>query len=160
MTPRATPTGPVKVGKRLVNYETGMCDRPGCAGGHLPGRCGGHKTTMQACRKRPVDGASVCGTHGASAPQVRNAARLRLLGAADQMAAQMIALAMARDTPHTVRQRAAADVLDRAGLGARHVVEVSGAEAGEQVEAAVDELWRMMQQPGEAEGQPASGAVG
>ncbi|MCU1592421.1 MAG: hypothetical protein JWP11_3677 [Frankiales bacterium] len=120
---------------------------PGCAGGHKPGRCKGHRSDSsgKACQQYRVRGAAVCVRHGASAPQVRQAARLRLLEAADLMAGQMVKLATDTTVPPAVRQRAMADVLDRAGLSARQYVEVSSGEASAQVEQAVDELWRLLQ---------------
>jgi hypothetical protein len=42
----------------------------------IPGRCG-KKTRTGFCEKYPVTGASVCGTHGGSAPQVKRAAAQR-----------------------------------------------------------------------------------
>jgi hypothetical protein len=51
-----------------------------------------------------------------------------------------------RDIPPAVRRQAASDLLDRAGLAARQVMEISTQAASAQVEAAVDELWKLLQE--------------
>ena len=58
----ATPTGCPRCGK----------PHPGCLG---------HNRAGQPCGKHPMKGTTVCNIHGGSAPQVRAAARVRLLEA-------------------------------------------------------------------------------
>lgn len=131
-----------------VNPDTGVCGKPGCAGGHRPGACTGHASagTGRPCRNDPVRGATVCRMHGATAPQVRKAAQLRLLEAADDAAGVLIRLALDRDVPANVRRAAASDLLDRAGLSARHHVQVEHVDLGDErarlaeLEAIGDEL--------------------
>jgi hypothetical protein len=53
--------------------------------------------------------------HGASAPQVREAARRRLLEAADSAAAELVRLALG-SPDHRVRLQACRDILDRADV--------------------------------------------
>lgn len=61
---------------RSVATPTG-CKR--CGNPHP--RCLGHKTNGEPCGKWPMKGARVCDSHGGRAPQVREAARVRLLEA-------------------------------------------------------------------------------
>lgn len=58
-------------------------------------RCTAHSSrTRQRCKKAAVAGATVCGTHGGSAPQVRNAGRRRAAELeAHAEAARMVAVA-------------------------------------------------------------------
>lgn len=101
------------------------CTRAVCPGGHVKGRCKGHSSqTGRPCQKYPVRGAAVCPKHGASAPQVKRAAQLRLLEAADDVAAELVRLALDRTVPPQVKVQAARDLLDRAGLGATQLVQV------------------------------------
>lgn len=53
------------------------CDQP-----HNPTLCNGHNNRGEQCGKTPIKGATVCRTHGGSAPQVRAAAEQRQLAAA------------------------------------------------------------------------------
>ena len=65
------------------------------------------------CSRWAIRGGTVCPMHGASAPQVREAARRRLLEAADPAAAELVRLAL--DSPDDrVRLAACRDILDRA----------------------------------------------
>lgn len=65
------------------------CSKPGCTGGHEPGKCIGHSSdgTGRACRKYPVKGMSVCRTHGAGSPQAKAAVARK--DAADRLAAEV-----------------------------------------------------------------------
>jgi ribosomal protein L35AE/L33A len=67
------------------------CDRP---------RCNGTTSAGGRCRKQPVKGATVCRTHGGSAPQVRAAAEQRLLERQALVAAEAFGLPREVD-PHT-----------------------------------------------------------
>lgn len=104
----------------------GTCSKPGCLGGHLPGRCTGHASdgSGRPCKRFPVRGVNVCPSHGASAPQVQAAARLRILEAADEVAATLVRLTLSEKTPPAVRVAAARDLLDRADLGATRKVDL------------------------------------
>lgn len=66
------------------------CDHPRCNGTTSTGRC----------RKQPIKGATVCRTHGGSAPQVRAAADARLLDRQALLAAESFGLPREVD-PHT-----------------------------------------------------------
>lgn len=66
------------------------CDRPRCNGTTRTGRC----------RKQPMKGATVCRTHGGSAPQVKAAAAQRIERRKAVLAAETFGLAREVD-PHT-----------------------------------------------------------
>jgi hypothetical protein len=105
----------------------GTCSKPGCLGGHLPGRCTGHASdgSGRPCKRYPVNGVNVCPNHGASAPQVKSAAQMRILRAADDVAAALVKIALDGKEPTPARVAAARDLLDRAGLGAARMVDVT-----------------------------------
>lgn len=67
------------------------CDRP---------RCNGTASAGGRCRKQPLKGATVCRTHGGSAPQVKAAAEQRLLERQALVAAEAFGLPREVD-PHT-----------------------------------------------------------
>lgn len=64
-----------------------------------------------------IKGGAVCRMHGGSAPQVREAARLRLLELVDPALAT-IARAVKQKRTGPVELKAAHDILDRTGLAA------------------------------------------
>lgn len=82
-------------------------------------KCTAHNRQGQRCGKDALRGTTVCRLHGGAAPQVREAARLRLLQAADPAAAELVAQLKNRKLPARDRRSAAVAVLDRAGLGPR-----------------------------------------
>lgn len=84
-----------------------------------PVYCSARKTSGDPCRRRPINGGTVCASHGGRAPQVKAAAQRRILAAADRAAAAVVTLMEDRATPHAVKLAAARDLLDRAGLSAR-----------------------------------------
>lgn len=89
------------------------------------GRCKAHRKNGDRC-KRPHDpGAVVCGHHGARAPAVRNAARVRLANAADRMAKELLRMATDDKVSDSVKLAAIRDALDRGGLGAKTEIELS-----------------------------------
>jgi hypothetical protein len=77
------------------------------------------------CKRAPIEGGTVCGTHGGRAPHVKRAARARLENAADRLARQLLGMAEDPEMPPAVKLAALRDALDRAGLSARTAVEVS-----------------------------------
>lgn len=89
------------------------------------------------CAKRAIYGSSVCLSHGASLPSVRNkaeklveAARLKLVNSTDEAVEWILDLG-ANSSSDAVRLKAATEVLDRAGLR-------GGTELDVKVEAGVD----------------------
>ena len=87
--------------------------------------CIGHKKDGTPCGLHSIKGATVCHKHGGGAPQVKAKAQQRLLMAADDMAAVMVAIAFNEKMPPAVRVAAARDVMDRAGLKPVEQVEVT-----------------------------------
>jgi HEAT repeat protein len=94
----------------------------------VPGvRCGATNRAGNPCGRWAIPGGTVCPMHGGSAPQVREAARRRILTHAEQALETMVALL--RSESDAVRVRAAADLLDRAGLKQATELAVSQADA-------------------------------
>lgn len=77
------------------------------------------------CKRAPIEGGAVCGTHGGRAPHVKRAARARLENAADRLARQLLGMAEDDTLPPPVKLAALKDALDRAGVGARQAMDVS-----------------------------------
>lgn len=77
------------------------CAKPGCLGGHEPGKCTGHRSSdgVTPCRKDPVKGAQVCRNHGGKTPQVAAAAQRK---AAEKRSTQLAAKAVAEWKPDMV----------------------------------------------------------
>lgn len=87
-------------------------------------RCHAKRTNgVTPCKSWAIVGATVCRKHGGGAPQVREAARKRILAFAPIAVQQLQQLATGAMS-EAVRARAAIDLLDRAGLKApeEHVV--------------------------------------
>lgn len=80
--------------------------------------------TGQQCRRPAARGANVCPVHGGAAPQVKAAAKRRLDQAADVLVQRLLKFALDGEAPDHVALAAIRDALDRAGLGAKHAVEV------------------------------------
>ncbi len=86
-------------------------------------QCTAHSSQSgQQCRANAIRGGTVCVTHGGAAPQVKAKALERIQGAADQVAGELVRLAMHADS-ESVRVAAARDLLDRAGLTAKQLIE-------------------------------------
>src|SRR5690606_21776065 len=79
------------------------------------------------CKAYAIHGGNVCVTHGGSAPQVREAARRRLLTDADKAVEELKRLALSADS-EAVRARALDSWLDRVGLKAAEELTVTTAE--------------------------------
>lgn len=77
--------------------------------------CGKKTRAGTPCQKSPIKGGTVCRLHGGSAPQVKRAAKLRLLELVDPAIAT-IARVMATSPNEVLRFKAAQDILDRGGL--------------------------------------------
>jgi hypothetical protein len=85
------------------------------------------------CTNPPVKGAVVCRMHGGAAPQVRRAARQRLLEAADPAAARLVQLLDSDD--EAIAVRAATALLDRSGHGPSSTqVQVDGGQVDYRIE--------------------------
>lgn len=70
-------------------------------------------------------GGNVCRAHGGAAPQTRAKAQRRLQQAADVLVQRLLGLALGGDVPDAIALHAIRDALDRAGLGAKHALELS-----------------------------------
>ena len=93
-----------------------------------PVYCSARKTNGDPCRRRPIKGGTVCATHGGSAPQVKEAARRRILAAQDRAAAMVIQVMEDPETPHAVKLAAAKDLLDRGGNAAAYIIAASSSD--------------------------------
>jgi hypothetical protein len=76
------------------------------------------KGSGQQCRRPAIAGAAVCRVHGGAAPQVKEAARVRLLALVDPALATLARAVNSKRQPTAVEISAAKDILDRAGLAA------------------------------------------
>lgn len=102
-------------------------------------RCVATKSDGSPCGKSAIRGGTVCGPHGGFSPQVRNAAMMRLLAAAEPVAARLVDLATEVERPgepcaacgrgmlrdEGIALKASTAVLDRAGLGPSSRLEVA-----------------------------------
>jgi hypothetical protein len=94
--------------------------------------CTAKRSNGQPCKAQAIKGGKVCRSHGGAAPQVRDAARQRILAAADPVAARLISIALNKKTKHPDAIAAARDVLNRAGVTAI-MSTIGSAEDGGQV---------------------------
>ena len=86
-------------------------------------RCKRTKRNGQRCKRLAWAGTTVCGHHGAKAPQVKQAAMNRLALASDRMAANLLGMATDAES-EVVRLRATDSALDRAGITKPTQIEV------------------------------------
>lgn len=97
------------------------------------GRCKSIRRNGQRCLRPRWAGTTVCGHHGARAPQVRRKARQRLEEATDRMAKELLRMAIDPDVSDAVKLRAITEALDRGNLSAKTEIEIS-AKPFEQIE--------------------------
>lgn len=84
--------------------------------------CTAHKQNGQACKAPAIRGANVCRVHGGSAPQVKAAARRRLLELIDPA---LVRLGEALDSDdERIRIQAIREVLSRTGIDEPIQIEV------------------------------------
>lgn len=86
--------------------------------------CTARRRNGTQCLNYAIRGASVCRLHGGSAPQVKRAAQVRLLMAAEGLAGLLVRMAYDDKLPPAVRLAAIRDGLDRAGLAPKGSVSV------------------------------------
>lgn len=77
------------------------------------------------CRGQAISGATVCRLHGGSAPQVREAARVRLLELIDPALATLARSLKLKGPAANVALAAARDVLDRTGFKPTEKAEIT-----------------------------------
>jgi hypothetical protein len=86
-------------------------------------KCTAHRTNGEPCRKSPILGGNVCDVHGGRAPQVKRAARERILDLVDPALSTLEQLLNSHR--EDVRLGAVKDILDRAGYAAKQQVEIT-----------------------------------
>lgn len=92
----------------------------------MENQCTAHSSrTGERCKKAAIEGGSVCRTHGGAAPQVREKAQQRILAMVNPALAELRKLIGGADS-ESVKLSAIKDVLDRAGVGAKQAVEITG----------------------------------
>lgn len=84
------------------------------------------KQNKRRCRRAATPGTNVCISHGSGAPQVRRAAKLRLLSLVDPAIATL-AREMTQAPKSSDKLRAANSILDRAGIARSSEVRVDDA---------------------------------
>lgn len=94
------------------------------SGEPIPGRCNAKKRNGKPCPVYPMRGTNRCRMHGGASPQAQRKARERIRDAADHAAAALIGFMNNADVPWPTRLAAARDLLDRADVTGRTVVEV------------------------------------
>jgi hypothetical protein len=94
-----------------------------------PVQCKATNRQGNRCGRYAIPGGAVCVLHGGSAPQVREAARRRMLAFAPQALRVLESVAKDVNAPAAARVRAASDLLDRAGLKAATELEVTAKQA-------------------------------
>lgn len=102
------------------------------------GYCGAKTRSGTTCRKPPLKGATRCRLHGGASPNSLEAARKRILAAADPAALTLVSIATNEETyktesgflapvvPAASRIKAAEAILNRAGLPRATEVKHSG----------------------------------
>lgn len=78
------------------------------------------------CRKPRLLGAKVCSAHGGNLPNIKKAAQMRILAAADLAVAGLVEIAVSRTrgTEDSDRIRATLALLDRAGIDGKQTVTI------------------------------------
>jgi hypothetical protein len=84
--------------------------------------CKGKTSKKKPCKAHAIAGGTVCRVHGGSAPQVMQAARVRLLAAADPLIARLLQIGLARGKDRKVEPQhslaAIREALNRMGFTA------------------------------------------
>lgn len=90
-----------------------------------PVKCIAHSSrTGQPCKNPPMQGGNVCRMHGGAAAQVRRRAAERIALASDGAAAHLIKWMQDDSVPYPVRVAAAKDLLDRAPVNGKQIIEL------------------------------------
>lgn len=100
-------------------------------------RCRGHKKDGSPCGKPPIAGGTVCTTHGGGAPQVKFAARQRLMELREPALVALGAVLRNAEADDSTKVRAALGILDRTGMGPNVQVDVGVTKPWEVVLAQV-----------------------
>lgn len=102
-------------------------------------KCSAHsRQTGQPCGAWAIAGGEVCRHHGGALPNTQEAARERLRTLVHPALQTLASIMSDEDAPAASRVRAAADLLDRAGLKSVDVtVQVSSEQANEDLDSAI-----------------------
>jgi len=93
--------------------------------------CSAKRSGGTPCKAHSISGGTVCRVHGGGAPQVIDAARRRILAAADPAAARLIQIALNRKTKHPDALAAIRELLNRAGVVAVTAGPAAGPDNGQ-----------------------------
>jgi len=92
----------------------------------LGGQCTARsKRSGERCRLPSMLGSNVCRSHGGAAPATRAKAKRRLEQASDVLVQRLLQFALDGTVADNVALQAIRDALDRAGMGAKHALELS-----------------------------------
>lgn len=83
-----------------------------------------NEVILRPCMRAAIRGGKVCVTHGGGIARVRQAAQVRLAGAADKLIGQLIRIALDPKVDPHARVKAINSALDRAGINQKIEVEV------------------------------------
>lgn len=86
--------------------------------------CTAHRQDGHPCKAQSIRGGTVCRVHGGAAPQVRQAANLRLLQALDPAAGELVRIALNGKTERD-RITAIKELFERAGFGEPKRLEIA-----------------------------------
>lgn len=87
-------------------------------------KCSAHRQDGVDCQAQAIKGGTVCRVHGGSAPQVKQAAMIRLLEAIDPAAGELIRIALKGKTDQ-VRVQAIKELFERAGFGEAKRIDIT-----------------------------------
>jgi hypothetical protein len=133
------PRKPAPDGRGLVWLEHPEGAPPGRPTPNDPARrCVRIKKNGDRCRRPAIPGGTVCKSHGGLAPQIQQAARVRLERMSEKMAEELLQVALDDafdgDPRHrTVRLAAINSALDRAGIKPPDKIEVGGSKPFEEL---------------------------
>ena len=100
---------------------------PKCNQEHDPERCSAHNAQGRQCGKAPINGSTVCRTHGGSAPQVREKAQERQVVAAADASLRKLWVGLENAQP--VKDPVAS--MERLAGALERMVDEAGAKGGE-----------------------------
>ncbi len=86
------------------------------------------RNTGERCKRAAIKGGTVCTTHGGNLPQVRKAAKERLLDLVDPALAELHRVLSDKNADDAVKVRAALGILDRTGHGPSAKINVSSSK--------------------------------
>lgn len=88
-------------------------------------QCTAHsKQSAKRCKRYAIPGGGVCTMHGGKAPQVKTAARARILAMVDP-ALGVLETLLRKSKHDPTRLNAIKEILDRAGLATKQQIEIS-----------------------------------